>query len=82
MKTLVFKRDIRYKVFLVRGLGKDGATKSDDFLEKIQTAFNPLLIFGNLHCKFFGKRPIVVIDKAFSANWNYRKRHLKGTLIG
>ena len=41
MKTLVFKRDIRYKVFLVRGLGKDGATKSDDFLEKFQTAFGP-----------------------------------------
>ena len=33
--------DIRYKVFLVIGFGKDGATKSDDLLEKFQTAFNP-----------------------------------------
>ena len=30
------------------------ATKSDDFLEKFQTAFDPPpLIFGKLCCKFF-----------------------------
>ena len=32
--------------------GKDPATKSDEFLEKIQTAFDPPLIFGKLYCKF------------------------------
>ena len=33
---------------------KGGATKSADFLEKFQTAFDPLpLIFGKLYCKFF-----------------------------
>ena len=34
-------------------LGKSPATKSDDFLEKFQTAFDPPLIFGELYCKFF-----------------------------
>ena len=29
------------------------ATKSDDFLEKFQTAFEPPLIFGKLCCNFF-----------------------------
>ena len=34
--------------------GKDPATKSDEFLEKFQTAFDPPpLIFGKLCCKFF-----------------------------
>ena len=34
-------------------LGKDPATKSDDFLENLQTAFDPALIFGISCCKFF-----------------------------
>ena len=34
-------------------LGKDPATKLDEFLEKFQTAFDPPLIFGRLCCKFF-----------------------------
>ena len=35
-------------------LGKDPATKSDEFLEKFQMAFDPLpLIFGQLYCKSF-----------------------------
>ena len=34
--------------------GKGGNTKSDEFLEKFQTAFDPPhLIFGKLCCKFF-----------------------------
>ena len=36
------------------GLGKDPVAKSDDFLEKIQTAFDPPpLIFGKLYCNLF-----------------------------
>ena len=38
------------------GLGKDPVTKSDEFLEKFQTAFDPPpfpLIFGKVCCKFF-----------------------------
>ena len=31
--------------FLIRSYGKDPATKSDEFLEKFQTAFGPLLSF-------------------------------------
>ena len=36
-------------------LGRDPATKLDDFLEKFQTAFDPPppLIFGKLYCKLF-----------------------------
>ena len=36
-------------------LGKDPATKSDEFSEKFQTAFDPPspLIFGKLYCIFF-----------------------------
>ena len=35
-------------------LGKDPATKSDDFLEKIPNSFwPPNLIFGKLYCNFF-----------------------------
>ena len=35
------------------GLGKGTATKSDESLEKFQTAFDPNpLIFGKLHCNF------------------------------
>ena len=35
-------------------LGKDPATKSDEFLEKFQTPFSPPppLIFGKLYCNF------------------------------
>ena len=38
---------------LVDCLGKDPATKSDEFLGKFQTAFDPPLIFGKSYCKFF-----------------------------
>ena len=35
-------------------IGTGGGTKTDDFLEKFQTAFDPPpLIFGKLYCKFF-----------------------------
>ena len=34
----------------VHPLWKDPATKSDEFLEKVQTAFDPPLIFGKLCC--------------------------------
>ena len=35
-------------------LGKGPATKWDDFLEKFQTAFDPLPVsFGKLYCNFF-----------------------------
>ena len=34
-------------------LRKDPVTKSDDFLEKFQNAFEPPLIFGRLCCNFF-----------------------------
>ena len=39
-------------------LGKGPATKSDEFLEKFQTAFDPLppLIFGNFY-HFFSENP-------------------------
>ena len=40
-------------ILLVRLLGKGQATKSDDFLEKFQMAYDPPLIFGKLCCKFF-----------------------------
>ena len=45
----------KWKETIITGLvlGKDPATKSDDFLEKFQTAFDPPLIFGKLYCKFF-----------------------------
>ena len=34
--------------------GKGGNTKSDEFLEKFQTAFDlPPLIFGKSYCNFF-----------------------------
>ena len=37
-------------------LDKGGATKSDEFLEKFQTAFDPApLIFGKLYRNFFRK---------------------------
>ena len=42
-----------FLIFYSKGLGKDAATKSDEFLEKLQTAFDPPpLIFGKLYCKF------------------------------
>ena len=44
-------------------LGKGGATKSDEFSEKFQTAFDPPLIFGKLYCNFFSenvrKKPLI-----------------------
>ena len=30
-----------FLIFYLKGLGKDPATKSDEFLEKLQTAFDP-----------------------------------------
>ena len=33
--------------------GRIPLPKSDEFLEKFQTAFDPPLIFGKLYCKFF-----------------------------
>ena len=33
-------------------LGMDPATKSDEFSEKFQTAFDPPLIFRKLYCNF------------------------------
>ena len=42
-----------FLIFYSKGLGKDPATKSDEFLEKLQTAFDPPLIFGKLYCNFF-----------------------------
>ena len=39
---------------MINQLGKDPATKSDEFLEKFQTVFDPSpLIFGELYCNFF-----------------------------
>ena len=37
----------------VSHLGKGGYTKTDEFLEKFQTAFDPPLIFGKSCCAFF-----------------------------
>ena len=42
-----------FLIFYSKGLGKDPATKSDEFLEKFQTTFDPPLIFEKLCCKFF-----------------------------
>ena len=36
-------------------LGKHTATKTDEFSEKYQAAFNPLLIFGKSCCGFRDK---------------------------
>jgi len=36
-------------------LGTGGPTKMDEFSEKIQTAFDPPLIFGKLFCGFRDK---------------------------
>ena len=38
---------------MINGIGKDPATKSDEFLEKFQTHFDPPLIFGKSYRKFF-----------------------------
>ena len=46
-------------ILLVRLLGKGQATKSDDFLEKFQMAYDPPLIFGKLYCKFFMPNMVV-----------------------
>ena len=44
-------------------LGKDGPTKTDEFLEKFQTAFDPPpLIFGKTCCAFF---PEYMTEEAF-----------------
>ena len=48
--------DIMYLVNCTNDkLGTDGATKSDEFSKKFQTAFDPPppLIFGKLYCNFF-----------------------------
>ena len=36
-------------------LGKDGVSKTDEFSEKFQTAFDPPLIFGKSCCAFRDK---------------------------
>ena len=43
----------------VTGLGRDGHTKTDDFLEKFQTAFDPPFIFGKSCCGFRDKSAYV-----------------------
>ena len=51
LATVLIWSDYPLKVQL---LGKGGATKSDEFSEKFQTAFDsPSLIFGKLYCNFF-----------------------------
>ena len=41
---------------VIQTLGKDGHTKTDEFLEKFQTAFDPPpLIFGKSYCAFRDK---------------------------
>ena len=39
----------------IRHLGKDGVSKTDEFSEKFQTAFDPPLIFGKSCCAFRDK---------------------------
>ena len=55
---LGYKAWIRTLNLVIHGLitlGKDGCAKSDEFSEKIQTAFNPTpLIFGKSYFNFFG----------------------------
>ena len=47
---------------LATGLGTAQATKTDDFLEKLQTAFDlSTLIFGKLFCNLF---PEKALDKS------------------
>ena len=42
------------------GIGTGGGTKTDEFSEKFQRAFDPpSLIFGNLYCKSFSVNPCV-----------------------
>ena len=42
------------------GIGTGGGTKTDEFSEKFQRAFDPpSLIFGNLYCKSFSENPCV-----------------------
>ena len=40
---------------IVNALGKGKPTKTDEFLEKFLTAFDPPLIFGKLYCGFRDK---------------------------
>ena len=52
--TVIFKGEMTFR-YLTHELGKDRATKSDDFSEKFPTAFDsppPPLIFGKLYCIF------------------------------
>ena len=40
---------------IFKSLGTDGPTKTDEFSEKFQTAFDPPLIFGKSYCGFRDK---------------------------
>ena len=42
-----------FLIFYSKGLGKDPATKSDEFLEKLQTAFDPPPHFWKIMLQFF-----------------------------
>ena len=42
-----------FLIFYSKGLGKDPATKSDEFLEKLQTAFDPPPSFLKNYVAFF-----------------------------
>ena len=50
--SLVTHYQFVHELVLFTTLGKDGCAKSDYFLEKFQTAFDPPPIFGKLYCKF------------------------------
>ena len=50
--------------------GKGGNTKSDEFLEKFQTAFDlPPLIFGKSYCNFFVMDMVVYMQGGMMARW-------------
>ena len=42
-----------FLIFYSKGLGKDAATKSDEFLEKLQTAFDPPPHFWKIMLQIF-----------------------------
>ena len=42
-----------FLIFYSKGLGKDPATKSDEFLEKLQTAFDPPPHFWKIMLQIF-----------------------------
>ena len=56
VKPPISQVSLTYLIFL-SALGEPHVSKSDEFLEKFQTAFDPLppLIFGKLYCGFCDK---------------------------